>query len=93
MVASPVFALKPCLWTGDFNAIVSLSNKLATGDLFNIPETLELGQHIILVDGHTSELIIRKAIYQIKSSENSPEIYEARQPLANSLKLVVGGAA
>lgn len=82
MVASPLIALKPCLWAGDLGAVVSLSSRFTTGDLFNVPATLEFGQHIILVDRHTSEVIVRKAIYQIISSGNCPEIYEAQQPIA-----------
>lgn len=82
MVASPVIALKPCLCVADLSAVISLANRFSVIDLFNIPETLEFGQHIILDDSRTPELIVRQAIYRILASGNSPEIYEARQPLA-----------
>lgn len=93
MVASPVIALKPCLWAANFSAVVCLANRFATGDLFNIPQDLEFGQHIILVGKDTPEIAVRQGIYQILASGNIPEVYEAQQPKANNLKLVVGGGA
>lgn len=82
MVASPVIASRPHLWAADLGAVISLAGRLATGDLFNLPETLEFGQHIILVDKDTPEIAVRQGIYQILASGNSPEVYEAQQPIA-----------
>ncbi|MEH2421506.1 MAG: AAA family ATPase [Nostoc sp.] len=82
MIASSTITLMPHLWTADLGSIVSLSSRFATGDLLKIPETLEQGMHIILVDKDTPETAIRKAIYQILSSGNSPEIYETHLPIA-----------
>ncbi len=82
MIASPTITSKPHLWTAGLDAVVCLANRFATGDLFNIPQTLHQGMHIILVDKDTPETDVRKAIYQILSSGNSPEIYQTQQPLA-----------
>ena len=83
-VASPAIALKPCLclWTSDLSAVVSLASRFATGDLFNIPQTLEQGMHIILVDTDTPEAAVWQGIYRIFASGNSPQIYHAQQPIA-----------
>jgi predicted XRE-type DNA-binding protein len=82
MIASPTITSKPHLWTVGLDAVVCLANRFATGDLLNIPQTLEQGMHIILVDKDTPETDVRKAIYQILSSGNSPEIYQTQQPVA-----------
>lgn len=82
MIASPTITSKPHLWTVGLDAVVCLANRFATGDLFNIPQTLHQGMHIILVDKDTPEIAVRKGIYQILSSGNSPEIYQTQQPLA-----------
>lgn len=73
---------KPHLWAADLDAIISLSTRFTTGDLFHIPETVELGWYIILVDGRTPELIVREAIYRILASGSSLDIYQSKQPLA-----------
>ncbi|WP_066423363.1 DUF3987 domain-containing protein [Anabaena sp. 4-3] len=78
---SPVITSKPHLWTAKLEAIVSLSNRFATGDLLDIPQSLDQGLHIILVDSETPETAVRAGIYQILSSGNTPAIYETRQPL------------
>jgi hypothetical protein len=81
--ASPAITPKPCLWTTDLGAIVSLANRFATGDLFNIPESLNEGMHIILVDKDTPETAVRQGIYQILASGNNPEIYETQLPITS----------
>ncbi|MBN3893809.1 MAG: DUF3987 domain-containing protein [Nostoc sp. NOS(2021)] len=84
MIASPAIALKPCLYTTDLGAVVSLSSRFATGDLFNMPETLDKGMHVALVDKHTPEVAVRQWIYRILASGNSniPQIYQTQQPIA-----------
>lgn len=82
MIASPAIALKPCVYAADLGAVVSLSSRLATSDLFNIPETLDQGMHIIGVDKNTPEVAVREGIYRILASDNSPQIYHSQQPLA-----------
>lgn len=88
MVASPAIsttgnaiALKPSLWTADLGAVVSLASRFATGDLFNIPQTISPGMHIILVDKDTPETAVRQGIYRILASGNSPEIYQTQLPI------------
>ncbi|BBD63428.1 hypothetical protein NIES2109_62780 (plasmid) [Nostoc sp. HK-01] len=81
MIASPTIASKPHLWVAELDTVVSLASRFATGDLLNIPQSLEQGMHIILVDNQTPEASVRKGIYQILLSGNTPEIYEAQQPL------------
>lgn len=70
------------LWAADLGAIVSLANRFAAGDLFNIPESLNEGMHIVLVDKDTPETAVRQGIYQILASGNNPEIYETQLPIA-----------
>ena len=80
--ASAAIALKPSLWTADLGAVISLASRFATGDLFNIPQTLEQGMHIILVDRDTPEAAVWQGIYHILASGNSPYIYHSQQPIA-----------
>jgi hypothetical protein len=82
MIASPVIASKPCLWTTDLGAVVALANHFATGDLLNIPQNLERGMHVILSDKNMPEIAIRQGIYRILASGNSPEIYQTQLPIA-----------
>ncbi len=82
MIASPAIALKPCVYTTDLPSVLSLSSRFATGDLFNMPESLDQGMHIILVDKHTPETAVRQGIYRILASGNSPQIYHSQQPIA-----------
>ncbi|MBD2526816.1 DUF3987 domain-containing protein, partial [Nostoc sp. FACHB-133] len=80
--ASPAIAPKPCLWTADLGAIVSLANRFATGDLFNIPQILDQGMHTILVERDTPEAAVWQGIYRILASGNNPQIYHSQQPIA-----------
>lgn len=83
MISSPAIAsTKPCVYTTDLPSILSLSGRFAAGDLFNMPETLSPGMHIILVDKHTPEVAVRQGIYRILASGNEPQIYHSQQPLA-----------
>lgn len=69
------------LWTSDLGAVISLSKRFATGDLFNIPQNIGQGMHIILVDGDTPEASVWQGIYRILASGNNPEIYETQLPI------------
>ncbi|MBG1259640.1 DUF3987 domain-containing protein [Nostoc commune] len=76
-------AKKPCLclWTSDLSAVVCLADRFAVIDLLNIPQTIEQGMHIILVDRDTPEAAVWQGIYRILASGNSPEIYQAQLPI------------
>lgn len=93
MIALPKIALKPCVYTSDLPSVVSLSNRFATGDLFNMPETLEKGMHTVFVDKDTPETAVWLGIYRILTSGNSPQIYHSQQLIAKSLKSASGGVA
>ncbi len=80
--ASLAIAPKPCLWTADLGTVVCLASRFATGDLFNIPQTLNEGMHTILVDRDTPEAAVWQGIYRILASGNSPQIYHSQQPIA-----------
>ena len=82
MITSSAIALKPCVYTTNLPSVVSLSGRFATSDLFNIPQTLDQGMHIILVDKDTPEVAVRQGIYRILASGNSPQIYHSQQPIA-----------
>lgn len=71
-----------CLWTSDLSAVVFLANRFAVIDLLNIPQTIEQGMHIILVDRDTPEAAVWQGIYRILASGNSPQIYHSQQPIA-----------
>jgi len=80
--ASPALAKKPCLWTTNLGAVVSLASRFATGDLFNIPQTLEQGMHTILADRDTPEAAVWQGNYRILASGNEPQIYQTQLPIA-----------
>ena len=81
-VPSAAIALKPSLWTANLGAVISLASRFATGDLFNIPQTLDQGMHIILEDRDTPEAAVWQGIYRILASGNIPQIYHSQQPIA-----------
>ena len=78
---SPTIASMPHLWTTNLGAVISLTNRFVVVDLFNIPQNLQQGMHIILVDKDTPETAVRQGIYHIFASGNEPQIYETQLPI------------
>lgn len=68
----------PTLWTSDEEVVMELFLKTPLEDLRDLPEVIEPGIHIILVDEKTQEALVRRAIYKMVEFGITPQIYKCR---------------